>query len=137
MLGPLSPNLLDLGVMMAFWPAVMRRGSGWRRGRYWLREGEGGGSAEQFEGPGLDRGGGGELLDFLPGEADDLPGEGGQVAEQVLVAGDGQPGGVCLAASLALAWSDRCAGATGSAGAPVPGSVKVSSARAWRRCQVR
>src|SRR6266516_3322690 len=69
-----KPNLLDLGVMMAFWPAVMRRGGGWRPGRYWLREGEGegDGGAEQFEGPGLDRGGRGELLDFLPGEADDL-----------------------------------------------------------------
>lgn len=52
----------------------------------WLPEGQRRGGAEQLEGAGLDGGGGGELLDALPGEADGLAVEGRQVAEQVAVA---------------------------------------------------
>ncbi len=57
---------------------------------YWLPEGEGHGGAEQFEGPALDGGGGGELLDLPPGEDDGLPVEGRQVVEQITVAVGGQ-----------------------------------------------
>src|SRR6266498_1156017 len=117
-----------------------------RRGRLgrveWLLEGERDWGAEQLEGSGLDGGGGGEPVDALSGEDDDLAGEGGQVGEQVLIAGDGQaaggvPRGVGLGASLAWAGSGRRAGVPGSAGAGTCWSVKVSSARAARRCQVR
>ena len=87
----------------------------------WLREGEGDWRAEQFEGPALDGGGGGEFVDALAGEGDGLAGEGGQVAEQVPVALTGSPPGVCLVASLALARGERRAGATGSAGAGCAG----------------
>jgi hypothetical protein len=38
---------------------------GWRRWVEWLLEGQWDGGAEQLEGPGLDRGGGGELADAL------------------------------------------------------------------------
>jgi hypothetical protein len=39
-----------------------------RPGCYWLLEGEGDRRAEQFEGPALDGGGAGELVDALSGE---------------------------------------------------------------------
>jgi len=62
----------------------------------WLLECQRDGSAEYLEGAGLDWGGGSEFLDLLSGEADGLPVEGGQVAEQVLVAADGKPVAVVL-----------------------------------------
>src|SRR6266516_2919082 len=87
------PNLRDLEIGQA----VLIRGNAARRGLAalveWLPEGHGDGGAEQFEGAGLDGGGGGELLDALPGEADGLAVEGGQVAEEVAVAVGGQAAG--------------------------------------------
>jgi hypothetical protein len=59
---------------------------GWRWRVEWLLEGQRDGGAEQLEGPGLDGGGAGELLDLLPGEDDGLPVEGGEVLKQVAVA---------------------------------------------------
>src|SRR6266487_3708322 len=77
-----------------------------RRGRLgrveWLLEGEWDWGAEQLEGLGLDGGGGGEPLDALSGEDDDLAGEGGQVCEQVLIAGDGQAARGVLGGVLGL-----------------------------------
>ena len=54
----------------------MRCAVGWQRRVEWLLEGERDGGAQQFEGPGLDGRGAGELLDALPGENDGLPVEG-------------------------------------------------------------
>src|SRR5215510_4300848 len=107
-------------------------------GRYWLRNGQWHGSAEQFEGSVLDRGRGGELVDLLPGEGDGLPVEGGQVGEKVAVAVDGQPIAVALGGVFglglpgALGGGDRVAGLgdvlvgegeLGERGAQVPGEV--------------
>src|SRR6266550_2329405 len=101
--GPASgprPNLRDLEIGQA----VLIRSNAVRRGLAalveWLLEGQRGGGAEQFEGAGLDWSSGGELLDALPGKADGLAVEGGQVAEQVAVAVDGQPAGGVLGGVL-------------------------------------
>src|SRR6266542_787956 len=85
-----KPNLLGLWDGAGRCPGVMplRRGRLGRVER--LLEGAGDWGAEQLDGSGLDGGGGGEPLDALSGEDDDLAGEGGQVGEQVLIAGDGQ-----------------------------------------------
>lgn len=55
-------------------------------GCYWLLEGHGDGGAEQLEDAALDGCRGGDLLDSLPTEIDDLPVQGGEVVEQVFVA---------------------------------------------------
>src|SRR5260370_9942769 len=63
---------------------------GWWRWVEWLPEGPWDGNAEQFEGAGLDGGGAGEFLHFLPGEDDGLPVEGGQELAQDPVPAGGQ-----------------------------------------------
>ena len=67
---------------------------------YWLLEGEGHGSAEQFERALLDGRGAGGFLNSLPAEVDDLPVEGGEVVEEVeevAVFADGQLAAVAFA----------------------------------------
>src|SRR6266436_4729271 len=66
----------------------MSRGWGWRRLVEWLLDGKGDAGAEVFEGPGLGRGWGGELLDFLLGEGlAQVPGEvAGEHADQDVAA---------------------------------------------------
>ncbi len=97
---PLARTYVILTAGRVAWPGVMAlvwAGPGvW----FWLLQAERDGRADQFEGTALDRGGGGELLDFLAADADDLAGEGGQVAEQVLVAADGQLVAVVLTGVL-------------------------------------
>src|SRR5258705_6226315 len=93
----------------------------WAGGWFWLLEGERDGRAEQLERAALDGGGGGELLDFLAADADDLAGEGGPVAEQVLVAADRQGGAgvVCGGLFGGLCWTGR----GGRPGDAVPGDL--------------
>ena len=113
-------------------------GNAWVRGcGFWLREPGRDRRAEQFERARLDRGRGGEFLDFLPAEIDDLPAESGQVAEQIAVTVQRYFVGGLLCGVFFLAWSERWAGMTGSAGTGMFSSVKVSGANALRRCQVR
>ncbi len=128
---------------------MAREALGWP-GCYWLRDGLRDGGAEQFEGAALDGGGGGEFLDALSAEDDDLPVEGGEVGEQVAVAVDGQAVVVVLGAVLGLCGT--LAGATGSLAWGMCWSVKVreevrgvaasmadgsSSAGRGRRCSGR
>src|SRR5258707_9835759 len=67
---------------------------------FWLREPDRDGGSEQVEGAGLDRGRGGDLLDLLAVEIDDLPGQCRQLAEQDPVAVKGQAVGCFLGGVL-------------------------------------
>ena len=66
-----------------------------------------------------------------------VPGQGGQVGEDVAEAVDALPAGSGLAGCLAWADAERLAGATGLARWSGCSSVKVSGAQALRRCRVR
>jgi hypothetical protein len=109
---------------------------GWRRCVEWLPEGQRDWGAEQFEGPGLDQGWGGELLDVLPGEDDGLPVEGGQVLEQVPVFTDGQLVAVVLGGVFGFGLGGAPGGGDGSAGSGMCWSIAALPPKFRRRLMV-
>ena len=77
------------------------------------------------------------MVTWVPVVPDLVAGQGGQVLEQASEAVVGLPGGVEWYDALAWAAAERRAGVTGLPGTGGFWSVKVSGARARRRCQVR